>query len=95
MVITATEAFLGGLCAMLSSIMIVLAGVRWIYRRGKSDQELISSLEAITTANQKMSKALDKFTERTDSQIRAHELRLVLLENRNGNSNGTVRQHTS
>ena len=88
MIISGTEAFIGGISALFTSLVILITGLRWIYRKGKADQALIGSLNAITRTNEKLTAQLAKLEEKTEQRFHNHELRMVWMESRFGNRNG-------
>jgi hypothetical protein len=85
----ATFAAITGDCAgLLTFITVLITGIRFFYRKGKADQELINTLKAITEANTSLSEAFKRYTEKTDKTLRNYDNRITRLEPYEQNGHG-------
>jgi len=80
--LTGFEALMAALGAIVTALMAIALGLRWIYRQGVSSQKLVDSIDKNTDATGKLSAAYEHFSEETGRELLDHEKRITRLEDR-------------
>ena len=70
----------GGISGTLTSCGALIGIPVFFYRRGKADQRLIESLQAITRANEQLSTRYETFEAKAVETFHNHDLRIARLE---------------
>ena len=76
----------GIIVALLAGIAGMLVGVggfiQWVFRRGMRWEQLVASIDTLTTAADRLSSAFDVFAKNTQEQLTTLEHRIFKLESK-------------
>jgi hypothetical protein len=78
----------GSISASFTSVGVLVAIPVFFYRRGKTDEQVVLSLKAITKANEDLAQRYDRFAEKTTDTLHTHDVRITRLEPPVFNGNG-------
>lgn len=82
MILTRFELITTLLGGIFTCLMMLAAGVRWIYRQGVSSQNMVNALQQNTKANDKLTVAFDVYSQKVDGTLSDLLRRVSVLESR-------------